>query len=514
MTVTFLSRQGQVTWSRDQIEDMSAELASRLIARHGESDFLVAVVGDTSPESAVLARAALVAGIQITFLGMAGHSPGMMASLRDRLDRLQPDIIVGPGQEIRGLAAGAQRVAIEDLLDPPLRERSRRGAHDGFEPARFRLVQFTSGTTGHPSPVTISRDALEANLKALRRRFQASADDSIFSWLPLNHDMGLVGTVLLSDHLSCRLTFCAPSTFLAHPSMWEQWLTEARPTSIPAPNSGWSLLSYRAGGRDRRAMRRALESMRVAIIGAEPVDPVLCERLVEGPARLLPAGSLVPAYGLAEATLAVSAEPPGTAPVIVDVPGTDESSRDSRVVSAGIPLEGLSVSIRDGDRELGDLEIGEITVRGASLADEYRAEPGGLATGDEGFTMGSRLFVTGRRKDLIKVHGRRVFPHEIERAAEASGLVRRGRTVAFSIPSPPPERSVLLVEPAGGARSHHREMEDRLRSLVLQCLGVRLDIISVVEPGSIPKTTSGKLKRNDARSHFLAGETNVARSRC
>jgi fatty-acyl-CoA synthase len=172
------------------------------------------------------------------------------------------------------------------------------------------------------------------------------------------------------------------------------------------------------------------------------------------------------------------------------------------------------VSVRDGARELGDLEIGEITVHGASLADEYRAEPGGLATGDEGFTMGSRLFVTGRRKDLIKVNGRRVFPHEIERLAESSGLVRRGRTVAFSITSPPPERSVLLVEPAGGTRSQHRELENRLSRLVLEDLGVRLDIVSVVEPGSIPKTTSGKLKRNDARSHFLAGETIPARTRC
>jgi fatty-acyl-CoA synthase len=513
MAVTFLSPQGQVTWSREQIEEMSAELAFRLLVRNGEAGRLIAVIGDTSPASALLARAALVAGFQIAFLGMVTRSPGMMAALHDRLDRLRPDIVVGPGQEIRGLTTGAQRVAIEELLDPPLGERSRPSTYDGFEPARFRLVQFTSGTTGHPSPFTISRDALEANLTALRRRFRASADDSIFSWLPLNHDMGLVGAVLLSDHLSCRLTLCSPRTFLAHPGMWEQWIAAARPTSIPAPNSGWSLLSHRAGGRDRPAMRRALESLRVAIIGAEPIDPDLCERLVEGPARLLPSGSLVPAYGLAEATLAVSAEAPGTAPVIVNAPGTDESTSGSRVVSAGIPLEGLSVSIRDGGRELGDLEIGEITVQGASLAEEYQAEPGGLATGDEGFMMGPRLFVTGRRKDLIKVHGRRVFPHEIERLAESSGLVRRGRTVAFSISSAPPERSVLLVEPAGGTRSRHRELEDRLRILVLQGLGVRLDIVSVVEPGSIPKTTSGKLKRNDARSLFLAGETILERSR-
>ncbi|MFA1541821.1 AMP-binding protein [Actinomadura monticuli] len=504
MTVTFLSPQGQVAWSREQIEEMSSELASRLMACHGEGGCRIAVIGDTSSASALLARAALVAGFQITFLGMVGRAPAMMASLRERLDQLRPDIVVGPGLEIRDLATGAQRVAIEDLLDPPLRRRSRRGACDGFEPARFRLVQFTSGTTGEPRPVTISRDALESNLESLRRRFRASADDSIFSWLPLNHDMGLVGTVLLSDHLSCRLTLCSPRTFLAHPGMWERWITAARPTSIPAPNSGWSLLSHRAGGRDRSAVRHALESLRVAIIGAEPIDPVLCERLVTGPARLLPPGSLVPAYGLAEATLAVSAEPPGNPPVIVDAAGTDESGGDARVVSTGMPLDGLSVSIRDGDRELGDREIGEITVHGSSLADEYRDEPGGLATGDEGFTVGSRLFVTGRRKDLIKVHGRRVFPHEIERLAESSGLVRRGRTVAFSLSSPPPERSVLLIEPAKGTRSQHREMEDHLRRLVLESLGVRLDIISVVEPGSIPKTTSGKLKRNDARSIFLS----------
>ncbi|MEU5877026.1 AMP-binding protein [Spirillospora sp. NPDC047279] len=512
MSVTVLSPQGQITWDREQIEEMSCDLAIRLMARGCEPGCRVAVTGDTSSASALFARAALIAGFQITYIGVVTRAAGVLASVNERLDRLQPDIVVGPARELRDLTTRARRAAVEDLLDPPLRDRPRAGASGGFEPERFRLVQFTSGTTGAPAPVTVSRDALEANLGALGRRFEASADDSIFSWLPLNHDMGLIGTLLLSDHLGCRLTLCSPSTFLAHPSRWEQWIAAARPTSIPAPNSGWSLLSYRAGGRDRSAMRRALETLRVAVIGAEPVDPGLCERLVSGPERLLPGDSLVPAYGLAEATLAVSAEAPGTAPVIVTAPGTGGSMSDTQVVSAGVPLDGLSVSIRDGGRELGDFEIGEITVHGTSLADEYRAAPGGLATGDEGFTMGSRLFVTGRRKDLIKVHGRRVFPHEIERIAESSGLVRPGRTVAFSVASPPPERAVLLVEPAGGTRSRRGEIEERLGRLVLQGLGVRLDVVSVVESGSIPKTTSGKVRRNDARSHFLAGETLLARS--
>lgn len=509
MTVTVLSPQGHVTRSRDQIEEMSIELAMRLIARRCEPGCRIAVIGDTGPASVLFARAALLAGFQITFLGQVDGSAGVLSALRDRMRGLRPDIVIGPGQEIRDLTTRTRRVALEDLLDPPLQERSRTSAVDCFEPARFRLVQFTSGTTGPPMPVTISRNALKANLDALRRRFQASSGDSIFSWLPLNHDMGLVGTVLLSDHLSCALTICSPSVFLASPSMWVEWIAAARPSSIPAPNSGWSLLSYRASGRDRSAMRRALDSVRVAIIGAEPIDPFLYERLVAGPTQLLPNGSLVPAYGLAEATLAVSAEAPGTAPVIETVPATDDglSKNTTKVVSAGLPLDGLSVTIRDGDRELCDREIGEITVKGESLAEEYRAERGGLATGDEGFTIGSRLFVTGRRKDLIKVHGRRVFPHEIERIAESSGLVRPGRTVAFSIPAAPAERSVLLVEPAKGTRPRPGDLEDQLGRKVLQDLGVRLDVVNVVEPGSIPKTTSGKIRRNEARSHWLATET-------
>lgn len=504
MTVTVLSLQGQVTWSREQIEEMSCELAFRLMARRCEPGCRMAVIGDTSSACVLLARAALLAGFQLTFLGGVDGPLGVISSVRDRLDGLRPDIVVGPGHQIRDLTTSAQRVAIEDLLDPPLRKQSRTRGDDYFEPARFSLVQFTSGTTGQPAPVTISRGALKVNLEALRRRFRASAEDSIFSWLPLNHDMGLVGTLLLSDHLSCRLTLCPPSVFLAHPSMWPQWIAVARPSSIPAPNSGWSLLSYRARGRDRSAMRHALDSVRVAIIGAEPIDPSLCERLVAGPDQLLPGGSLVPAYGLAEATLAVSAETPGTAPIIVAAPGA--STGNSQIVSSGFPLDGLSVSIQDGDRELGDREIGEITVKGSSLADECMAEPGGLATGDEGFKLESRLFVTGRRKDLIKVHGRRVFPHEIERIAESSGLVRPGRTVAFSISDPPAERAILLVEPAERARPQWREMEDQLARLVLQYLGVRLDVVSVVEPGSIPKTTSGKIRRNEARSTWLAAE--------
>lgn len=462
MRVTVLSADGQVVHDRQQIEDMAVREASRLIATGCGPGSRLAVTGDTCLGSVVLARAALVAGFQISFLGRTDGPGGVAAAVQERLRGLAPAKVIDARRFIPGRNDA-------DTAD--------------FEPELFKLVQFTSGTTDVPRPVTVSRHALTANLDGLGQRLCMSSNDSIFSWLPLNHDMGLVGAVLLADHLGCALTVCPPETFLGRPSLWARWLAEARPTCLPAPNGAWSLLLRRAGGHDRTAMQRALTTLRLPVIGGEPIDPGLCGSLLES---LLPGRAMIPAYGLAEATLAVTVEHPGCDLVTETLP-------DGRqVVSPGIPLDGVSVTVRDD---------GEIMVKGSSLADEYASEPDGLATGDLGHLSGSRLYVTGRRKDLIKIHGRRIFPHEIERSAESTGFVRPGRTVAFSLPGPPAEHVVLLAEPNASAPG---DLVAALRLAVLEDLGVKLDHVDVVEPGTIPKTTSGKLRRGAARDMWKA----------
>ena len=501
MAVTVLEPAGRVTLSWDAVEELSVRVAADLLGRGVDPGSRVAVVGDTGLSSVVLAAAARCAGLEICFLGPADAPAGVVAGMADRLRRLGADVVIGPGADLPAFApeAGGHRIAVEDLGSRPPRTAGpalRNGA-----PERHRLLQFTSGTTADPRRITLEPAAVTANLDAIGARLGLTAGDSIFCWLPLNHDLGLVGSLLLAAHLRCELTLCAPRVFLGQPSRWAEWLAAARPTYLPAPNSGWSLLLSRAGARHAAPMRAALSSVRSAVTGGEPVDPGLCAQLVEGPRALVPAGAVVPAYGLAEATLAVTVAAPGDPVRTAPVPGTGTGT--APVVSVGAALAGTSVTIRGDDGPLPDGEVGEIVVRGRSLAREYADLPTGLATGDEGFMLGTELFVTGRRKDLIKVNGRRVFPHEIERAAESSGVARPGRTVAFSVPARPAERVVLLVEVADRAGCGGEQGMDLVRRQVQRDLGVRLDVVAAVERGSIPKTTSGKLQRRLARERWL-----------
>jgi fatty-acyl-CoA synthase len=509
MAVTVLDADGAITRSWDSVDEMAVRTGVRLTANGLSPGARLAVIGDTGMSNVVLARTAQLAGFEVSFLGPTDVPAGVTAGAESRFRRLCPDAVIGPAAGLHDFvpSAAAHRVAIEDLtIGATSGPAGLARAGRDFEPERFRLLQFTSGTTADPQPITISREALDANLDAIRIRLALSAQDSIFSWLPLNHDLGLVGSVLLASRLRCELTICPPRLFMRHPSRWPEWLTAASPTYLPAPNSGWALLSARAGPAERSTMRTALCSLRSAVTGGEPVDAELCRRLVEGVDALLPDGSVVPAYGLAEATLAVSVTEPGSDFATAPMPdGRDPvDTAGSPVISVGTPLAGTSVTITGPDGPVRDGELGEIVVHGRSLAAEYADLPGGLRTGDEGFVANSQLFVTGRCKDLIKLYGRRVYPHEIERAAESSGIVHPGRSIAFSVPGRPTERVVLLIEPARGGCPQEGEGVDIVRERVLRDLGVRLDVVGFVERGAIPKTTSGKLQRRLARERWLA----------
>ncbi len=407
-----------------------------------------------------------------------------------------------------------------------------RSATTGPAPADadgLAYLQFTSGTTGPPRAVALTHRQMLTNAAVCCERFRLERDRSVHvSWLPLHHDMGLI-SALAAMAYRIPLVLMPPEEFLSRPDSWVDALSRYRATSTVAPD-----FAYGLAARGMRLRPRALDlsALQVCGDGAEPIRATAVEQFLEaGAAHGLRPEAVTPMYGLAEATLAVTMgevprrivwdhvsreglEAGGTArPVPPDAP-------DARTLAVcGHPVPGVRVEIRGPDgKPLADREVGEIRVHSPALMRGYWSDPEATAeavrddwlhTGDLGYRTPDGLVVCGRVKDMIIVAGRNLYPEDYEHvAAKVEGV--RPACAAFAMPGT--ERMAVAVEPAKGV-TDHADLAERVMTRLKEQLGHAPDKVLVLEKGTIPRTSSGKVQRGRCRDLCLSGEPVVLATR-
>jgi acyl-CoA synthetase (AMP-forming)/AMP-acid ligase II len=443
------------------------------------------------------------------------------------------------GETIAGARPELGCVTLDDLPAPAAGFRP-----PAVSPEALALVQFSSGTTVEPKPVALSHRALMAQTVALDSLWPAILAErpTGVSWLPLYHDMGLIGCILPALHLPSVVTLIPPEAFVARPAIWLRTLSRYRATISPAPNFAYGLALHKV--RDEELEGVDLSAWRVALNGAETVAPGVLRAFRERFARWgLAAEALTPVYGLSEAALAVTFSDlgrpftatrferdalvrEGTArPAPAEAPARE-------LVSVGRPLPGFEVRVLaqgpaegPGRAVPGEAEplppgrVGRLWVRGPSLMDGYLGRPretaealvgGWLDTGDLGFLHDGELYLAGRAKDIVILRGRNHAPEEIEHVVAEVPGVRRGCAVAVSHLPEGAEEEALLVLVESARRLAGGEARRRLAAAcgraVLGATGLSPQRVEVLEPGTLPRTSSGKLRRGEALALYLAGE--------
>ena len=385
---------------------------------------------------------------------------------------------------------------------------------NGNELPALALLQYTSGSTASPKGVRVTHANLVANLAMLRAAMQVDENSRILTWLPMHHDMGLVGQLLLSISSGATLFMMTPLSFVRRPESWIQAVGEHAATVSGAPNFAYDLVTRRA---DRVAQACNLSRWRVAFCGAEKVRP---ETLRAFAGRFASNGfdprSLFPCYGLAEATVYVSGGPAGSGLRV----GTPSGST-SEIVSCGRPAAAVAIVDPSSEQPVADGVEGEIWVRGNHVAEGYEAVEDDdmfaarirgvsgapyLRTGDIGFQRDGELFVTGRLKDIIVHQGENVHPDDIEAAIRSSNRRYGAVGAAFSIEPEGEEAVIALFEVERGTpREAMGEMIRAGMLAVAEAHGLRLADLVLLAPGSISRTTSGKVRRAASRVEYLAG---------
>ena len=398
------------------------------------------------------------------------------------------------------------------------------------------FIQYTSGSTASPKGVMVSHANILHNEKMIQSAFRQTEQSVILSWLPLYHDMGLIGGVLQPLYVGARCILMSPVSFLQKPLRWLQAISRYRATTSGGPNFAYDICVQKIGLPSRTELD--LSSWSVAFNGSEPIRAQTLKQFAEA---FEPCGfrqdAFFPCYGLAEATLFVSGNPVVRSPVIKTFRADSLAKHRVEEQAAGVDVDtqalvgcgatflrqkALIVNTETSTPCAPD-EVGEIWVAGDSVAGGYwnrpdetqsifRARLAGtqegpfLRTGDLGFLHDGELFITGRLKDLIIIRGRNLYPQDIEQTVEECHVaLRRGGGVAFSIESGDEERLVVVQELERRAPSDLGGLVERVRQAVTEEHEVQPHAIVLVSAGSVPKTSSGKLQRRACREMFLSG---------
>jgi fatty-acyl-CoA synthase len=391
------------------------------------------------------------------------------------------------------------------------------------------LLQLTSGSTAEPKAVRITHRNLHANIGAMTEVTRLDPDsDLMVSWLPLFHDMGMVGFLTIPMSLGIELVSVTPTDFLRRPLLWAELISRHRGTVTAAPNFAYAVLARQLARADEPL---DLSTLRFALNGAEPIDPDAVAAFTAAGARFgLRPETVVCAYGMAETALGVSFAPVDTG-LQVDEIDAEELEEHRRAVPAtsgetrrfpllGPPLPGLEVRVVGDDGTVrGEREVGVLHLRGESVTPGYltvdgpvatRDAEGWLDTGDEGYLADGAVVVCGRRKDVIIMGGRNIYPTDIERAASGAEGVRAGNAVAVRLEAGDDrhrESFLVAVESRLAAEPEAVQgIRKDVTSRVVSAVGVRPAEVVVLGPGSLPKTPSGKLRRAATRA-LLAART-------
>lgn len=389
------------------------------------------------------------------------------------------------------------------------------------------LIQYTSGSTGDPKGVVLNHANLLANIRAIGRAIEASSDDVMVSWLPLYHDMGLIGAWLGSLYFGAPLYIMSPLSFLARPQSWLWAIHRFRGTISAAPNFAFELCVNKID--DAALSGLDLGSLRLLANGAEPVSLASLRRFTE---RFREYGfrveAMAPVYGLAENGVAVTMPPPRSGPVIDRIsrraltrrrvaepvpPGPDAME----MVGCGVVLPEHEVRIIDDQgRALEERHEGHLEFRGPSATAGYFRNDaktrelfhdGWLVSGDRAYMANGHVFITGRIKDIVIRGGQHIYPHEVEDAAGNVPGLRSGGVAMFGVTDPASgtERIVVLAETASNDESARHLLRQRAREAIIDAVGFPPDEVILVDTGTVPKTPGGKVRRSAAREMYLKG---------
>ncbi len=389
------------------------------------------------------------------------------------------------------------------------------------------FLQYTSGSTGNPKGVILTHDNLLANIRAMGEAMRVSSNDVFVSWLPLYHDMGLIGAWLGSLYFALPLVIMSPLEFIARPQRWLRAIHRFRGSLSASPNFGYELCLKRIKDEDLAGLD--LSCWRGAFNGAEPVSPATVERFCE---RFETCGfrreALMPVYGLAESAVGLAFPPLDRGPVI-DVIRRELFVSEGRAVPAegdartlcfaacGRPLPGHEVRIVDPTgRELPDRHEGRLQFRGASTTGGYFRNPeetqrlfdkDWLNSGDLAYIADGDIYLTGRTKDLIIRAGRNIYPQELEEAVGEVPGVRKGGVVAFASQDPgsATERLVIVAETSETSAEALDRLRSRINELANDLLGMPPDDVALVGPRTVLKTSSGKIRRSANRELYERG---------
>jgi 1-acyl-sn-glycerol-3-phosphate acyltransferase len=401
-----------------------------------------------------------------------------------------------------------------------------------WQPAPVRgqdlaFLQYTSGSTGDPKGVMLTHANLLANLRAMGRHIAANADDRFISWLPLYHDLGLIGACLGSLYHGFPLVVMSPLSFLARPSRWLWAIHHHRGTLSAAPNFAFELCIRTIPDHEIEGLD--LSSLRMLGNGAEPVSPVTVERFIARFSRYgLRAEALAPVYGLAECSVGLALQPPGRGPVFDTIqrdrfmgdgraePADPADPTALRFAACGQPIPGHQIRIVDDQgRELPDRQEGRLEFQGSSATAGYYRHPEAtrklfphgdawLDSGDRAYLAGGDVYLTGRVKDLIIRGGRNIYPYELEQAVGEIPGIRKGCVAVFASADPATgsERLVVVAETRTAESEALADLRQRIQNVSVDLLGTPPDDVALVPPHSVLKTSSGKIRRAAIRDLY------------
>ncbi|MFO8191403.1 MAG: AMP-binding protein [Bacillota bacterium] len=399
-----------------------------------------------------------------------------------------------------------------------------------YDPERLAILQFTSGSTSSPKGVMLPYRVLEANTTGMIAASKIVPGDTFVSWLPLYHDMGLIGLLIVPMVVGCSLVLASPQDFLSRPADWLRWMHEYEGTVTSGPNFSWVLATRALRRLTEKGELLDLSKIRLALSGAEPIDPDVVEALIEaaGPHHLQ-AEAVFCAFGMAELSLGGTFPPPSRGMVTDTVdrwvlekekyalPADPESVKTRRFPLLGTPIPGLQMRICNLETgQISNLrQVGELEIKGTSVMAGYYGRPdlneslfhdGWLKTGDLAYFVERpggnepELVICGRIKDVIIIAGRNIFPEDIERKVGILSGVRAGNVIAFGIEGSKRKENIVVV--AEVRTEEPIALRRKIREQVIAIVGFPPRDIILVQPGTLPKTSSGKLQRSLCRRQY------------
>jgi long-chain-fatty-acid--[acyl-carrier-protein] ligase len=495
------------TWNRHpwgEIHARAENVAARICDDGADT---IGLVGEPTAEFIAAIPGAFLAGAAVSILPgpVRGADPKRWArSTLERFDGIGVRTVFSHGAHLRELTVAETSIAVHDIgaVAHAQRSTTHAGTVTGTGAA---VLQGTAGSTGTPRTAQLSPEAVLANIRALIERVEVTDADCGHSWLPLYHDMGL--SFVLTTALAGADLWQAPtSAFSSQPFGWLKWLTESRASLTAAPNMAYNIVGKYAG-----LVRDAdLSHLRFTLNGGEPVDCEGSRLFAREMAEFgLDPGALAPSYGLAESNCAVAVPAPGDGLRVDEIHiVTDDGGYVRKHAVLGEAIPGMEIRIEHNERFAGDVSdrvVGEVEIRGTSMMSGYHGEEpvsseNWFPTGDIGYFLDGSLVICGRAKEIITVAGRNIFPSEIENVAAQVDGVRAGAVVAVGTEGPATRPGLVIAAEFKGA--DEPAARTALVELVASECGVVPAEVVFMRPGSLPRTSSGKLRRLEVKRNL------------